>query len=669
MDRRVWGALGLVAALAGILIGYYYVHKPATPAQALALASALADLAVAGLLGLIGGGLGRRLVRAQEIASPGERVVVHAVLGEGMMGLAMLALGMAGLYFSPLIWALAALAAIFLWREERDWLADLVATARAMWSPDRLAQLACLFVLFTLALGLLRALAPPTMWDALTYHLTLPKLYAESHSVQIKADILFTGMPQLAEMLYTAATLMRGEIAPQVLGWMWGAMLALGLAACASEWLDARRAALSPAILFSSPTMALLLAWAYSDLFLMLATLATLIALRQWRLSGTLRWLVLSGILAGLVVSCKYTGVLVPLAGGGVIALECIGRWPWDGQRLQAGARQVGLFGGATLLAFAPWLIKNMILTGSPTYPLLIPAGYMDAVRQWFYTRPDLSERNPLWAALIFLRATFLGVQGANSYDATLSPLFVFLLLGLAVGGRKLASRLQVEVRPLVIFALVAYAGWVVLVLVSGLAWQVRLFSAIFPALAILGAAGVMAVASFDVPTLRVSVIANAALVLVLSLSALENLVAFAARSPLAYLVGTQSETDYRVASLGMYVAAIDRINALPAGSRVEFLWEARSLECAASVRCEPDVVIDRWWHLRRTAGTASEIVSAWKANGVTHVLINESGLNFVRSQADPAFMDSDWSELDALRSRIRLAANLDGAYSLYELP
>ena len=127
--------------------------------------------------------------------------------------------------------------------------------------------------------------------------------------------------------------------------------------------------------------------------------------------------------------------------------------------------------------------------------------------------------------------------------------------------------------------------------------------------------------------------------------------------------------TDYRAASLGMYVAAIDRVNALPAGSRVEFLWEARSLECAASVRCEPDVVIDRWWHLRRSVGAAGEIVSAWKTKGVTHVLINESGLDFVRTRADAAFMDSDWSELASLRGRVRLVEHLDGAYTLYELP
>ena len=120
------------------------------------------------------------------------------------------------------------------------------------------------------------------------------------------------------------------------------------------------------------------------------------------------------------------------------------------------------------------------IFTGSPTFPLLIPTGQMDALRQWFYARPDSGERNPLWAALIFLRATFLGVQSANDYDATLGPLFVFLLFGLGVGWRTLESRVREEMRPLVVFALVGYTGWVLLTFTSAMMLQIRLFFASF---------------------------------------------------------------------------------------------------------------------------------------------------------------------------------------------
>ena len=72
---------------------YYWVHKPVTPAQAPALAAALADGGVAALLDSPRRRVGAAAHPGLEVTSPGERVAVHAVLGWGVMGLAMLALG------------------------------------------------------------------------------------------------------------------------------------------------------------------------------------------------------------------------------------------------------------------------------------------------------------------------------------------------------------------------------------------------------------------------------------------------------------------------------------------------------------------------------------------------------------------------------------------------
>ncbi len=147
-DRRVWASLSLVAALALILGVYYWVHKPATFRQAEAIGSTLADSGVAILLTLIGGGLGRQLVGEGEIASPGERVTLHVTLGWGVMGLAMWALGMVGLYYPLLIWVVAVLACLALWRNVRGWLADLARALGAMWSPVPVIRLVSLFVWF-----------------------------------------------------------------------------------------------------------------------------------------------------------------------------------------------------------------------------------------------------------------------------------------------------------------------------------------------------------------------------------------------------------------------------------------------------------------------------------------------------------------------------------------
>ena len=47
IDRRTWLGLTLALALVAVFAGYYLVHKPLTPAQAVALGGTLLNVAVA----------------------------------------------------------------------------------------------------------------------------------------------------------------------------------------------------------------------------------------------------------------------------------------------------------------------------------------------------------------------------------------------------------------------------------------------------------------------------------------------------------------------------------------------------------------------------------------------------------------------------------------------
>ncbi|MGH2524132.1 MAG: hypothetical protein ACRDH2_16620, partial [Anaerolineales bacterium] len=417
--RRLWVSLALVALLAAALGGYYWIHKPVTPAQAAVLASALADGGVAALLTLLGGGVGRRCLRglAPEGGAPGERAAVEVALGWGLVGLTTLGLGFARLYYPVVIWVGVGLAFLISWRDARDWAFDAISPLRLFWVPGWLSRFAGLFVWLMLGLGLLRALTPPLMWDALMYHLTLPKLYAQAHQIHIDTDIVFTTVPQLPDMLYTAAFLMRGAIAAQTLGWAFGAALALGLASHAGELLGEGLGGLAPAVLFSSLTIAASLAWAYSELLMMLMALGGLIALRRWSQENDRRWLWLSGLFAGLAVGCKYNAFIVPVAGAFVIALTHL--HPSTHSTLRRFILHPLSFILFAFLAFVPWLLKSWLETGHPISALLVPSGPDGALRHWLFNRPDLAERNPLWAALIFFRVVFLGVQGGSLYDAT----------------------------------------------------------------------------------------------------------------------------------------------------------------------------------------------------------------------------------------------------------
>jgi hypothetical protein len=693
-DGRTWLSLFVVVALFAVLGVYYWAHKPVTPEQALVLAASILNLAVAASVVAAAGALGRnvlgRLVGPAGLsaATAGERVTLSAALGLGLIGLIMLALGMAGGLYPLVAWALFAGLLAWLWRDVRRWVADLRAVVAGLLPAGRFEAAAAAFVLLVLVLGLLRALAPPLAWDALVYHLVLPRLYAAAHSVRLDpADFsFFTGMPQLAEMLYTLALLLRlepqaGLVTAQTLGWLFGLLLALGLAGAAAAMR--LPAWLAPAIVFSSFSVSLALAWAYADQLLMLLALAALLAVRLWqhhRAAGrsARSWLLIAGGLAGLAWGTKYTGALVPLGCAAAVLVESIicptrsqASPGWRGwlSRLRSGVAPASGLGFVAAALMAPWLIKNLLFTGSPVYPLLLPAADVDQQRLWFYSRPDLAESSLLAATTVFVRATLLGRQGSLPFDSSLSPLLLFLPLGLAAAWRRLSPAARPSLRPVIAFSLAAYAGWIALLYVSPLSYQPRLFLSVVPALALVGCAGAVALLGLSSATLRLAFIVNAAIVLVLALSALENAVYFAAHSPLGYLAGAQPASAYRADRLGWHQVALERVNALPAGSRILFLWEARSLGCEAHIRCLPDVVIDRWWYLQRQDLGAAGAVALWRAQGVTHVLLYDLGADFTRREGSDAYEPRDWAELEALPAQLSLVELIGGTYRLFALP
>ena len=84
-----------------------------------------------------------------------------------------------------------------------------------------------------------------------------------------------------------------------------------------------------------------------------------------------LRFVLLSGLLAGSAMACKYTGavsVVAPLAV--MIALRAAFASEPLAARSRKGFVELALFGAGVLVAVGPWLVKNVVETGNPVYPL-----------------------------------------------------------------------------------------------------------------------------------------------------------------------------------------------------------------------------------------------------------------------------------------------------------
>jgi hypothetical protein len=680
-----------------VLAAYYVVHKPFTPANALALGHALAGLIGAGLVTVLGTGVGLLLLRRLDL-SPFERLVWAAAVGLGVVALAGLALGAAGLLRPWLLWLLTVAGLAFtgrsVWRTLRAAWSDL------SWRPqgcfERLLAGYCVVMLMV---ALAWALTPPTAWDGLVYHLTGPKLYLATGRVSHPLDLPYLGFPELVEMLFAWGMGLAGERAAAAIHWFYG-LLAVGAilgghrvwAGLAPAQGDHVGAGLAPAqgdrkgrpyvaaaVLLSAPSVVLLLGWPYVEMALVLyATLSFLALARFWEGGSQARgWLVLSGACAGLALSTKYTALAVLPAL--VVAWGCWQLADARSKRQEAGVRHspfairdLLLLGGVALAVWSPWLIKNLALTGNPVYPFFFRGLYWDDWRGWWYDRPGtgLAYTAPWKLLTAPWDATIWGVEGAAGYSATSGPLFLALLPLLFLVWRRLPLTQRRWLAAALAFCGVLYAFWLWGIARTALLFQTRLLFPAFGLLALVAGAAVEGLRALPSRPLNLGWLVRAVIVAVLALTLAGTLLSFVQERPLGVLLGFESREDFLMRRLGWYAVAVDYLNReLPPDAVVLFLWEPRSYACR--VECRPDALLDRWLHTTHVYGSdAATIADAWRAEGVTHVLLYRAGYEAIVAAGFDPVSEADRTALAVLLSEEMVAVHdLGGVYELYVFP
>ncbi|MBI1877055.1 MAG: phospholipid carrier-dependent glycosyltransferase [Chloroflexi bacterium] len=698
--------------------GFYGVQKPFTPTAAAAIANALLDLLAAAWLGLLGLGLGHRLLTLERSSlnmpdlSTGEILILGCGLGLGALGLVTLGLGLAGLFYQWLFIALSLLLTLALWP---DFLALYRRLHRPADFPNRLTMIYLIAVgLFTLVAGLL----PPIDWDGLFYHLTAPKIFIQAHRISPGIDVPHFNFPLLAEMLFAYGMLVRGDIAAKLIHTLYGVLLT-GLV-----YLTARRHLSLPSawpavlILLSMPMIVTLAGWAYNDLTLAFYQLAALYAFMRGqgsRVGGQeseassqksvansqkpvtssqtpdlefptpdppppppdSRWLILSGVFAGLAMGLKYTSFVGPL----IIGLILI--WWLVREKFTLHASRFTLHAFTSLFSFAlpallvalPWYLKNFFFTGNPFYPFL--SGIFDGVfwgsfrAAWYAQAGTGIGFDVKTLALLPVLAT-LGVRDVNYFDGRTGPLFLAFLPLILIYGlfryRTRAPERPAALDVLLFFALAQFLFWVFGVVWSRSLWQSRLLLPCLVALSPVVGWLWQDLAHLDRPQFSIRRFANLLIGLALALNLVDLSLSFVQVNPLAYLTGTETRAGYLTRRLGAYYAAVEQMNqTLPPTAVVQFLWEPRSYYC--QVACRPDSILDQLAHDHYLYGSAAKIVEAWKKAGITHVLLHRQGLDFVKHEGTEVLSQPALDQLAVLEAQyFEPVFDLAGAYQVYVL-
>ncbi len=648
---------------------YYVIHKPFDGGGISRIVSSVWCLIMAFAIVALAGGLGRWMLN-RLLSGEKNLTILSFVLGLGSLSLVFLLVGMIIGIHPWWAWTVLIALTVLLRRHIFRWVIDFFSESVDIWrhseSLGKVIGWICLIILFS---TLVIAFAPPIKFDTLVYHLALPREYIELGNLNYRPGNMFWGMPQIGEMLYTWAMLLAGGRAAVCLGWLIGVITLGGLLQFAARRFNATVGWVAIAGLLSGYTLAASLSWGYIDWFTILFGLGVLILLDQWIETEGKKELILTGVLAGFCLGSKYTAGVI------VLAVVAVILWKFFSSIFSKTVKNnnirilitivfsLFLFCLSVILITLPWWLKNFLGTGNPFYPFLFPSGAMDAFRLDFYQIPALDS---IWETLLLpLTATFLGVEGAAGYSASIGP----LLLGLGVFSwlpqPSQTEKQKQTTQMCLVIVLTGLLVWMVGSRFSGYLIQTRLYFAILPALAILSGLGFNGFSQLRPFGIRLQNVVGALIIMCLSYSAFEVSKNMIKTGSLEVLTNLESEEDYLSNNLGWYYPAVNEIANSQPNLNVMMLFEPRGYFCLPY--CDPDEILDRWKHDLDTYEDPSKVLNAWKDQGFNHLLFNRFGADFVK-ESDSRYQSDDWEKLEELLSKLPMTADFGGAYYLYAL-
>ncbi len=251
------------------------------------------------------------------------------------------------------------------------------------------------FVLLLLQIGIaiLGVLGPEISFDALWYHLPLPKLYLLHHKVYfIPGGLLYYSvMPKITEMYYIVALAFSNETAAKAIHFLFGILSCIALYKLARLFLNSLFALLVVVLFYSN----LVIGWesitAYIDLTRTFFEIMALWSFVVWFRYQIKKWLLLSGILVGLAISAKLVAVGTPVIFSALILYTLVTRK----ESPVIIIKQILIYWGCVLIIPLPWFLFALYQTGNPFYPLftsLYPTSLSTQLLNPFYFFKEAGE-------------------------------------------------------------------------------------------------------------------------------------------------------------------------------------------------------------------------------------------------------------------------------------
>lgn len=655
------GLLGFLWFL-GIILSYFVSHKPIDVTTAASLGQTLWRLIVCSLFFALAGGTGTFILKRlnwQPDLHPLTKIALLSSLGLGTLGLLIFITGaLIGLPAWYIWLSILMLLGILLRKDILTWV-RYFGTVRTLWrNSNPVGKAIGLLLLMMMVFTLTIALAPPVYFDSLVSHLVMPQAYLSEGHISYLPWLFMSGMPQIVEVLYLPLMSLADAEAAALLCWMTSFISIVGLLGYLSKRFSTNAAWVSQAALLSGYSIIMLTTNAYVEWFSLLFGFCALLFMDLWRQNQDRITIIFSGIFIGFTVGTKYTAGVLAVALTATLAWHC-----WQSKRKFIPA----FFSLAlpALIVFSPWLLKNLLTTANPVYPLIFPSGAMTPLRLEAY------QNIPPWGNwqdifILPFRATYMGFDKASGYGMDIGPLLLALGALSWISARQRPENQRASVQNAAVTAIAGVVIWAAGNQGSSPLLQTRYYFALFPAFVILAAAGYDGLASMKIPSVRLERLMLALILLVLVLSLLHISTDTLTSGAPQTVLGLQTEDEYLTRNLGWYYPVMQHLNDLPEGFHTLLFFEPRGFYCGE--RCKPDEIMDRWkrdWIAYQDIGA---IKAAWKAEGFTHFLYYQSGATLMRDTKAIQYTPEDWQALDDFLASFDDPVNFDDIYLLFEI-
>ncbi|MCX5848255.1 MAG: phospholipid carrier-dependent glycosyltransferase [Deltaproteobacteria bacterium] len=293
-----------------------------------------------------------------------------------------------------------------------------------------LETIICITILILLSIECILNLTPPIARDALIHHLAIPKLWLNNGGFYEMKWADFSYFPMNVDLLYMIPIYFNKDFIANFIHMSFGIGTALLIYYYLNNRLSRIAGLLGIFVFLSTPIVVRMSTQAYVDLGLTFFTTASIISFIRYRDGGfkEFKWLFFSSVAMGLALGTKYNALIVFF----FLSLAIVFVYSRDTKKQYKAIGHGAIFFLISLLVFSPWLIKNIILTGNPLYPLFKGSVYSIVSADTnigFFKMRELLYGDNFWETLLIpIRIFFQGQDNSSRYfDGVLNPVLIIL--------------------------------------------------------------------------------------------------------------------------------------------------------------------------------------------------------------------------------------------------